>query len=288
MRPIRPSSHRSTPKPGQNRVFKSPNQLSPRMLWGEQRLAEIPERTPTVERSNALVGVLQFVGNGGGSGLYGTTQSADLLDDGTSQEGATTPNSSGMVTDFTNFTVRAAAKVASASNVTLVDSLQTDPDSQVQGFALSVFDNGEVSLSYTYFNTALGGYRSASVGSPSLVPSHVGSWIVYEVDREWNGSNMVTTFAYSDDDGATWNSLGSVTGATVERSLGSPDEWRAGPRSSGLWPDYNLRIVEFLTAGDGLAWRFCADDATIGDTGADTFGDPFTGVTWTLNDAVIV
>lgn len=58
MSPIRPSSHRATPKPGQNRVFKSPNQLSPRMLWGEQRLAEITEQTPNIARSNQEVGDL--------------------------------------------------------------------------------------------------------------------------------------------------------------------------------------------------------------------------------------
>lgn len=60
---IRGAGHRGQPKPGRNRIFKSPNQLSPRMLWGEQRIAEITEDTPSVERSSREVGGFVFAGS---------------------------------------------------------------------------------------------------------------------------------------------------------------------------------------------------------------------------------
>lgn len=54
---IRDVGHRSQPQPGRNRVLRSPNQLSPQMLWGEQRLAEIAAKTPDYEQSNLGSGI---------------------------------------------------------------------------------------------------------------------------------------------------------------------------------------------------------------------------------------
>lgn len=47
--------HRTDPKEGQNRVFKSPNGMSPKFLWQQYRLSELVEVTPTIPRGNRPV-----------------------------------------------------------------------------------------------------------------------------------------------------------------------------------------------------------------------------------------
>ncbi len=49
---IRRERHESEPEPGLNRVFRSPNGISPAFLWQQQRLATVPVVTPNIERGS--------------------------------------------------------------------------------------------------------------------------------------------------------------------------------------------------------------------------------------------